>query len=123
MNIFDIALLSEWRTLYKAAKSSIGNGTAPTQMRAILKCDLLTWQLRRSYTHRNGETEAPTIPGQYWFTGHCQGEKIKEIIPVIAENNTFCAWRPVFGDGWFERSEHFNGQWWGPIVAPWEQVA
>lgn len=73
-----------------------------------------------TYTHRNGETTAPTVPGRYWFKGHCQGEKVKEMIPVIIENGAVCAWRPMFGDGWFENIEHFSGKWWGPITPPWE---
>ncbi len=73
-----------------------------------------------TYTHRNGETTAPAVPGQYGVRGHCQGERVKEIIPVIIENGAVCAWRPMFGDGWFERIEHFSGQWWGPVLAPWE---
>lgn len=73
-----------------------------------------------TYTHRNGETEAPTVPGKYWLKGSCLSYAIADLIPVIAEDDHLCAWRPYWGEGWFERMEHFTGQWWGPIVAPWE---
>lgn len=79
------------------------------------------WNMRTlpAYTHRNGETTAPTVPGQYWFNGRCHGATIKEMIPVIVENKVTCAWRPSFGDGWLEDIENFSGQWWGPVFAPW----
>ena len=77
------------------------------------------------YTHRNGETEAPTMPGKYWFLGVCQlrtGEiNLQIALDLIGSDGRMLAWE--------ERSQdlltmgHFTGQWWGPIVAPWEQGA
>lgn len=127
MTIFDIAPLSAWRTLYKIAKSSINNGTAPTQMRAILKADLLTWQLRRPCTHRNGETQLPTVPGAYWFRGRRfhnwsdaqSGEWFTDggsLLSVDSGGNIV-----PYGSYWTcGNCVSAEGQWWGPVMAPWE---
>lgn len=73
-----------------------------------------------TYTHRNGETDAPTVPGNYWFNGQCDGD-IKEMLPVISDwHGGVLAWRPMYGDGWYEKIARFTGQWWGPVNSPWE---
>lgn len=72
------------------------------------------------YTHRNGEKDAPTESGLYWFNGRCDGE-IKELLPVISDHRIgVLAWRPMAGDGWYEQIICFTGRWWGPVTAPWE---
>lgn len=70
------------------------------------------------YSHRNGETELPTIIGYFWFSGDVRGYPVAEQVTVMqhigrghlmvigAEPSSF------IGD--------FEGQWYGPIVAPWE---
>lgn len=83
------------------------------------------WNSRVAYTHHNGETEAPTMLGKYWFLGVCQlrtGEiNLQIALDLIGSDGRMLAWE--------ERSQdlltmgHFNGQWWGPIVTPWEQGA
>lgn len=70
-----------------------------------------------NYTHRNGETDAPTVDGAYWFDGfrtQPSGNRIhvmdilKRIDGVIERHDAPASW---------------DGQWWGPIVAPWEVAA
>jgi len=73
-----------------------------------------------SYMHRNGETKAPTVLGQYWFDGVCLKRNIKDLIPVIHEGGQLLAWRQFPDGGWYEDIEQFAGQWWGPIYPPWE---
>ena len=76
-----------------------------------------------TYTHRNGETEAPTKPGKYWFRGIATtwtGRiNLQIALDAIDEDGRLLVWE--------ERSwehlpvGHFAGQWWGPIAPPWEQ--
>ena len=81
-----------------------------------------------TYSHRNGETEPPTEEGWYWFDGDkCwRGESQRSLKrPVFVEREEEGGSIYWFGadgdaddacaDGWLE------GQWWGPIVPPWEQ--
>jgi hypothetical protein len=73
-----------------------------------------------TYTHRNGETDAPTTPGAYWIRGHdYDGVYRMEIVNVWKHANGISVWdirteshQPV---------NFYSAQWWGPIVAPWEQ--
>lgn len=83
------------------------------------------WTSRRVvYAHRNGETEAPAVPGLYWFRGQCHGTAIAQIIPAIKDTTgEILIWRPFLDDGWYESKQHFDGQWWGPIAPPWGQSA
>lgn len=78
-----------------------------------------------TYTHRNGETTPPAEPGKYWFNGRASlwtGEIVlQQAVDAIGRDGRVLVWE--------ERSqEHlpvaqFTGQWWGPIVPPWEQGA
>lgn len=81
-----------------------------------------------TYSHRNGEPEAPTQDGTYWF----QGKRFhKWSTPA-----DFGDWREDAGsllhirDGGIEPYGGYwtcgncvatDGQWWGPVQAPWEQ--
>lgn len=77
-----------------------------------------------TYAHRNGETEPPTADdfigtGQYWFNGSVKSPEygIYKIADIVE-----CYLRHVYNDNTGEtllKSEH-TGQWWGPIVPPWE---
>jgi hypothetical protein len=83
---------------------------------------------RTAYTHRNGETEAPTVPGKYWFKGRCHARDLADLTPVmvtddpeiLAYNVEILAWLPGWDGGQFEDIKWFAGQWWGPVSAPWE---
>lgn len=79
------------------------------------------WQRTAMYSHRNGEAEAPTIRGQYWFKGTIE-DRTKAMICHVTE------WPD---DGWqvWDNTDYIesyvsiggaNGQWWGPVVPPWE---
>lgn len=75
------------------------------------------------YTHRNGETIPPTETGRYWFKGMVRSMQYNAITSVINDDEYagyLAAWYEFCGDGWFESTKAFNGQWWGPVLAPWE---
>lgn len=78
-----------------------------------------------AYSHRNGETDEPTVAGWYWFDGIKKWSDSDPAVrrPVLVEResdepgsiywyganddtNDACA------DGWL------HGKWWGPIVPP-----
>jgi len=66
------------------------------------------------YAHRNGETDAPTADGFYWYLDN-DTEYQYGVVNIVDGY--------VFGslsksdDGYLEL---FEGQWWGPVVPPWE---
>lgn len=66
------------------------------------------------YTHRNGETEAPIVAGEYWFRGTCTTHR-----HPIAYIVDFAGGLVFIGSEPHKRSA-FTGQWWGPITPPWE---
>lgn len=77
------------------------------------------------YTHRNGETIPPTETGRYWFKGLVRSMEYNAITSVINDDEYagyLAAWYEFCGDGWFESTKAFNGQWWGPVLAPWEEL-
>lgn len=73
------------------------------------------------YSHRNGETEPPIDIGWYWFCGVVAGQGRYEgsatVMRTIA-GNLYCI-------GSEETYSHdladWVGQWYGPVVPPWEQ--
>lgn len=77
-----------------------------------------------TYTHRNGETEAPTEDGfigtgRYWFKGEMtSGDCGTYQIVGIVE----CYLAHVYNDETGETlpKSACVGQWWGPIVPPWQ---
>jgi hypothetical protein len=95
----------------------------------LLIVDASTPNLRRNmpirkmklFSHRNGETEPPTEEGEYWFRGEVGGESYAGRVPVsvwVSFKQKLMAQNPfsyVDVDMY-----NFVGQWWGPIVPPWE---
>lgn len=73
------------------------------------------------YVHRNGETEAPTQKGRYWFRGVVDSRQYAELTDVLTYS-TPVAWYETYYDGWYEDVKSFVGQWWGPVLAPWEEL-
>lgn len=75
-----------------------------------------------TYTHRNGETTAPTAKGLYWFRGvienYLNNGIMQRPIEVINTSGEVLAWNDSMRS--FREVEEFDGQWWGPIVPPWE---
>lgn len=69
------------------------------------------------YNHRNGETDAPTESGWYWFSGEHDGVIHAGLIHVVSGIKHPEAW-PTWNDGWSYLSE-YQGQWWGPLTPPW----
>lgn len=77
-----------------------------------------------AYSHRNGETETPTLPGLYWF----QGTRTHGRNHAEARRVSFADMVTVDEDGAVNPNEYltsrvltWDGQWWGPVQAPWEQ--
>jgi hypothetical protein len=74
------------------------------------------------FSHRNGETDEPTVAGYYWFVGklHHAGyfHVVKDLIEIIGAYPT----NELIYDG--EECRHvmgdFEGEWYGPIVPPWD---
>ena len=85
------------------------------------------WNSRITYTHRNGETAAPTVPGRYWFDGTTISKNspspsvLKGTTRVIEDHGELLAWLDIWDGGQYESIEQFSGAWWGPLLAPWEQ--
>lgn len=83
--------------------------------------------MRQAYTHRNGERDAPTVEGIYWFKGkihHRDYAHDAAGLKSVSEH-----WRYEGHENWLvesEESEHplkdAEGQWWGPIEAPWQDA-
>jgi len=74
----------------------------------------------QGYSHRNGETEPPTVEGWYWWIGTVVGsytEKGLVSVTVPRDNSKIQIW-PSWCDGWLG-IEDMLGEWWGPLVPPW----
>lgn len=79
-----------------------------------------TWTYTtQQYAHRNGETAPPTEPGKYWFV--C--DKWRDTVDVIPSASMLMAFDPHTNRYYDVRDSRMSGQWWGPVVAPWEQGA
>ncbi len=78
-------------------------------------------KIPQSYDHRNGETEMPTIQGWYWFRGRVDDWDESGLVKVNEPNDAFPTRiiSPQWIYGWM-KADSFIGQWWGPIVAPWD---
>lgn len=70
-----------------------------------------------AYSHRNGETDAPTKRGYYWFSGMAGDEPYEDMITVLqwASGENLVA----MGADTTDLLE-FKGKWFGPIVPPWD---
>ena len=71
-----------------------------------------------TYAHRNGETEPPTVAGRYWFSGAISGWSTSEMTLVTLD--CAMAWNNRADVESFVDIAEFVGQWWGPVLAPWE---
>lgn len=73
-----------------------------------------------TYSHRNGETEPPTVRGYYWFKGIIMRYGDPQ---DIADLKTV-EWLGDCGVIVNEESDDFladtKGQWYGPVTPPWE---
>ena len=73
---------------------------------------------RTAYSHRTGETEAPTVPGKYWFDGirtHVSGLVSVADIVTVDEDGEIDA-----NAYWTSPVLAWDGKWWGPLPEPWE---
>ncbi len=81
---------------------------------------------RTAYTHRNGETAAPTVPGRYWFDGTTSSRYspspnvLRGTTCIIDDHGELLAWLDLWDGGQYESVDLFSGAWWGPVSAPWE---
>lgn len=78
----------------------------------------------KQYSHRNGESEQPTVNGWFWFDGTHPTLGIIMKRPILVESDgddPACVFwygatddaNEACADGWL------HGQWWGPVVPPW----
>lgn len=74
-----------------------------------------------TYSHRNGETEPPTVEGYYWYVED-------DDTPGKHNDSAGVAYMLHGGDcvGTFGRVRHTSqlpGKWWGPVIPPWQEDA
>jgi hypothetical protein len=75
-----------------------------------------------TYTHRNGETAPPTEPGRYWFNGVFNSKGTYNIVGIVESNQIpGTTYNDVTGE--VLKNSDYTGQWWGPMVPPWEVYA
>lgn len=72
------------------------------------------------YSHRNGDSEPPIEAGKYWFKG---GINHNDYAHGVADTiELFHSGGELYYDG--EECGHvlgdFDGQWWGPVIPPWQ---
>lgn len=66
------------------------------------------------YSHRNGETEPPTIDeGYFWF--HTDDSVIQPHGMIHIFDGA------CFEDGKMWDIAELTGRWWGPVTPPWEK--
>lgn len=92
----------------------------------------------KCYAHRNGEYDAPQLPGYYWFRGrYASISSLATVVLVIGERAFDTITMTDFGYGNFKAMAlergwgapdggdslyMFPGRWWGPIPLPEEWV-
>lgn len=77
-----------------------------------------------TYSHRNGETELPTVAGWFWLKGGITDDWQEEMFVLVRKERSkkvewrayTVAWEPLL-------LAELQGQWWGPVQAPWESDA
>lgn len=67
-----------------------------------------------AYSHRNGEAKAPTVVGKYWFSGNFAGHLMADVISVYSDG---AVW---YADA-YDKTDNYDGQWWGPVLPPGER--
>lgn len=73
------------------------------------------------YIHRNGQKEPPTIDGFYWFLGSRNGRHWHYMFIYTGEAFPDCKTTvTAIDDEWEIPFGELDGQWWGPIVPPWD---
>lgn len=66
-----------------------------------------------TYSHRNGETEPPTIDeAWYWFDGGLNDIEHPRGVLYIFDGATYA-------DGEMWSISELKGRWWGPVTPPW----
>lgn len=74
------------------------------------------------YTHRNGETEPPTIKGVwFWFMSDGDADISAMGMLFIYPQGDDVAGTFDDVDGDTTCISELEGRWWGPVTPPWEQ--
>lgn len=74
------------------------------------------------YSHRNGETEPPTIAARFWFDGwrtKHNGNRV-HVMDLVETNKRGGVYNDT--DGETNDAVEYSGHWWGPISPPWENA-
>lgn len=80
----------------------------------------------QAYSHRNGETEPPTVDGPYFFDGMYDAFGDGEENLAIWDTVRDMVWvmrGAVSIQEWSGSFDETTGKWYGPITAPWDAPA
>lgn len=74
----------------------------------------------KQYSHRNGETEPPTIEGWYFLKQHGNAKwaanPAHPLVLVMTMNHELEVWT------WGKETpvKDIKARWWGPVTLPWD---
>lgn len=90
---------------------------------------IAAWNKRMTYSHRNGETEPPTVEGWYWFQGAITYRGMQDLpwwglVAVPSYRGHVASMRPHTQSNILAHVnlDETKGRWWGPIEPPWLQA-
>lgn len=109
----------EWREYEKQMSEATDIDAALASLSASR---LATGAPVHRYSHRNGEAEAPTINGDFWFDGHDDDGKETKAKLLVTEDSSgrFALLFDTKDRRSIYRLSHLTGKWWGPVTPPWD---
>lgn len=86
----------------------------------------------RMYSHRNGESDPPALTDHYYWFSHADVNTtgvLQDLVYVFSAEEDMPSYI-YFEDSLFAEITNngrialvdLRGQWWGPIIPPWEQL-
>lgn len=81
--------------------------------------------MSETYSHRNGESEPPTITDEYFWLDRDEEDDVfwREIVYIMPGFDDVMPYIQDF-DGFDLRTwavTDLQGRWWGPVTPPWEE--
>jgi hypothetical protein len=77
------------------------------------------------YSHRNGESEPPSVSGVYWTYNEFGNYRELTQLAIMPTEDCQVRSLSLCGD-WKtlvpERAKQLGVQWWGPVAPPWDEV-